>query len=102
MAQPAPSNISPDSAFLLAAGLMVFAAVLNAIDTLLVRVISQEMSAFAIAFFRSAFGLLFVLPWILRRRALIFRTNYIWLHAVSRCWRWQPFSMPSRAPTWRR
>ena len=41
---------------------MVMAAAFNAIDTLLVRVISTEMSAFSIAFFRSAFGLLFVAP----------------------------------------
>jgi drug/metabolite transporter (DMT)-like permease len=40
------------------------------------------MSAFSIGFFRSAFGLLFVLPWILRRRARIFKTNHLWLHAI--------------------
>jgi drug/metabolite transporter (DMT)-like permease len=61
---------------------MVMAAAFNAIDTLLVRVISTEMSAFSIGFFRSAFGLLFVLPWIHRRRAKIFKTNYVWLHVV--------------------
>lgn len=82
MSNPAPFNPSPDRAFLFAVGLMVLAAALNAIDTLLVRVISQEMNAFSIAFFRSVFGLIFVLPWIFRRRAQIFRTNYIWLHAV--------------------
>ena len=49
----------PDRAFALAIGLMVMAAAFNAIDTLLVRVISTEMSAFSISFFRSAFGLLF-------------------------------------------
>jgi drug/metabolite transporter (DMT)-like permease len=61
---------------------MAMAAALNAIDTLLVRVISTEMSAFSISFFRSAFGLLFVLPWIHRRRAQIFKTNYVWLHVM--------------------
>jgi drug/metabolite transporter (DMT)-like permease len=72
----------PDRAFALAIGLMVMATAFNAIDTLLVRVISTEMSAFSISFFRSAFGLLFVLPWIHRRRAQIFKTNYVWLHVV--------------------
>ena len=73
---------SPDRAFALAIGMMVLAAAFNAIDTLLVRVISTEMSAFSISFFRSAFGLLFVLPWIHRRRALIFKTNYVWFHVA--------------------
>lgn len=82
MRQPSSSGPTSDKAFLVAVGLMVLAAGLNAIDTLLVRVISQEMNAFSIAFFRSVFGLLFVAPWILRRRAMIFRTNYVWLHAV--------------------
>jgi drug/metabolite transporter (DMT)-like permease len=71
-----------DKMFALAVALMVMAAAFSAIDTLLVRVISTEMSAFAIGFFRSAFGLLFVLPWILRRRTHIFKTNYFWLHLV--------------------
>ena len=73
---------SPDRAFALAIGMMVLAAAFNAIDTLLVRVISTEMSAFSISFFRSAFGLLFVLPWIHRRRAQIFKTNYVWFHVA--------------------
>lgn len=73
---------SPDRAFALAIGLMVLAAAFNAIDTLMVRVISTEMSAFSISFFRSAFGLLFVLPWIHRRRAQIFKTNYVWFHVA--------------------
>ena len=61
---------------------MVVAAAFNAVDTLLVKVISTEMSAFSIAFFRSVFGLMFVAPWIVRRRAYIAKTNYVWLHLV--------------------
>ena len=77
-----PTNPSPDRAFLLAVGLMVLGAALTAVDTLLVRVLSQELNAFSIAFFRSIFGLIFVLPWIYKRRSQIFRTNFAWLHAV--------------------
>jgi drug/metabolite transporter (DMT)-like permease len=57
-------------------------AAFNAIDTLLVRVISVEMSAFSIGFFRAVFGLLFVAPWILRRRAHIANSNFVWLHFI--------------------
>ncbi len=71
-----------DKNFTLAVALMVTAAALNAVDTLLVRVISTEMSAFSIAFFRSAFGLLFVAPWLWRRRASIAVTNYRWMHLL--------------------
>lgn len=61
---------------------MVTATALNAVDTLLVRVISTEMSAFSIGFFRSLFGLLFVAPWIFRRRAHIVQTKHSWMHIV--------------------
>jgi drug/metabolite transporter (DMT)-like permease len=71
-----------DKNFAMAVALMVTAAALNAVDTLLVRVISTEMSAFSIAFFRSAFGLLFVAPWLWRRRARIAITSYRWMHMV--------------------
>lgn len=71
-----------DKSFAIAAALMIVAAAFNAIDTLLVRVISTEMSAFSIGFFRSVFGLLFVTPWMYRRRAHIVRSRYKWLHAI--------------------
>ncbi len=74
--------VAKEKAFYLAVAIMIGAAALTAIDTLLVRVISRELNPFAIAFFRSAFGLLFVLPWISRKRATIFQTNYTWLHGV--------------------
>jgi len=71
-----------DKTFAIAVALMVTAAAFNAVDTLMVRVISTEMSAFSIAFFRSLFGLLFVAPWVYRRRARIAKTNYTWMHAL--------------------
>lgn len=71
-----------DKSFAVAVALMVTATALNAVDTLLVRVISTEMSAFSIGFFRSLFGLLFVAPWIFRRRAHIVQTKHSWMHIV--------------------
>ncbi len=78
MTQP----LAKEKAFYLAVAIMIGAAALTAIDTLLVRVISRELNPFAIAFFRSAFGLLFISPWVFQRRTTIFQTNYVWLHAV--------------------
>lgn len=71
-----------DKSFYLAIAIMIGAAALTAVDTLLVRVISRELDPFAIAFFRSFFGLIFVLPWIIRKRRRIFQTRYTWLHGV--------------------
>jgi drug/metabolite transporter (DMT)-like permease len=62
--------------------LVTAVAAFNAIDTLLVRIISQEMSAFSIGFFRAVFGLFFVAPWILRRRARIAKSNFVWMHLI--------------------
>ena len=69
-----------DRTFAIAIALVTMVAAFNAIDTLLVRVISAEMSAFSIGFFRAVFGLLFVAPWILRRRAQIAKSNFVWMH----------------------
>ena len=78
----AAHGIPADRNFFMAVAFMMTAAALNAVDTLLVRVISTEMSAFSIAFFRSAFGLLFVAPWLWRHRARIAATNYRWMHVL--------------------
>jgi drug/metabolite transporter (DMT)-like permease len=37
---------------------------------------------FVIGFFRGLFGLLAVLPWIVRERRAVFATRHLWLHAV--------------------
>lgn len=67
-----------------AAGAMALAAVaagLNALDAVIVRAVSDQMHPFAIGFYRSAFGLLAVLPWIVSRGALA-GSSYRWLHAL--------------------
>jgi len=69
-----------DRTFAIAIALVTMVAAFNAIDTLLVRIISVEMSAFSIGFFRAVFGLLFVAPWILRRCAQIAKSNFVWMH----------------------
>ncbi|MDS9469771.1 DMT family transporter [Paracoccus sp. MBLB3053] len=54
-----------------AAGMMFAATVLNACDGVIVRLLAGEVHPFVIAFFRAAFGLGFLLPWILRRGDLL-------------------------------
>jgi drug/metabolite transporter (DMT)-like permease len=51
----------------LATGFMLVVAVLNAMDAVIVRLLAGEVHAFLIGFFRSVFGLMVMLPWILRR-----------------------------------
>ena len=48
----------------------------------LVRYISSEMHPFQIAFFRNVFGLVFLLPLIVRSNFVIFQSKAIGLHAV--------------------
>ncbi|MCP4382393.1 MAG: DMT family transporter [Hyphomicrobiales bacterium] len=61
--------------------LMIFVALLNAVDTVLVRILTTELNPFVIGFFRALFGLLFVLPWIVSRPGIL-RSHYRWLHVL--------------------
>ena len=65
----------------LAIGLAAVAAALNAVDAVLVRLVSETMHPFAIGLFRSAFGLLFIAPWMVSVSSLA-RSGYRWLHVV--------------------
>lgn len=65
----------------IAAMLMAAAAVLLAVDSVIVRYLSAEVHPFVIAFFRAFFGLLAVMPWILRNRRML-QSSYRWLHVV--------------------
>lgn len=67
-------------ATLKAALLMLLVAGLTAVDTALVRVLSSELHALAIVFYRSLFGLLAVAPWLWRHRSTIGRTANFRLH----------------------
>ncbi|WP_245155561.1 DMT family transporter [Paracoccus ravus] len=64
-----------------AAGMMLAATVLNACDGVIVRLLAGEVHPFVIGFFRAAFGLLFFLPWILRRGDLM-GSPYRWMHVL--------------------
>ncbi|HBD89394.1 MAG TPA: ABC transporter permease [Gemmobacter sp.] len=55
----------------MAGGMMVGATVLNACDGVIVRLLAGEVHPFIIALFRAVFGLLFLMPWILRRGDLM-------------------------------
>ncbi len=52
----------------LAAAFMLVAATLTAFDAVIVRMLAHEVHPFVIVFFRSLFGLMVVLPWILTQR----------------------------------
>jgi len=66
---------------LAASGLMIVVAVLSGIDSVIVRWLATELHPFVIVFFRSLFGLLFVLPWILRNRSML-NSHYRYLHIL--------------------
>ena len=65
----------------LVTALMVIVALLNAVDAAIVRLLANEMHPFVIVFSRSLFGLLAVMPWIVRRIDLA-ESPYRWLHAI--------------------
>lgn len=69
------------SGALVAAALMVAAAVLNAADAVIVRLLAGEVHPLMIGFTRAAFGLAVVLPWILTRVDLA-ASPYRWLHVL--------------------
>lgn len=68
------------NAYLAAALMMSAAAVLNGIDAAIVRLL-VDVHPFVIGFFRALFGLLFVMPMIVRRPAILV-SGYRATHAV--------------------
>jgi len=64
-----------------AAGMMLAATVLNACDGVIIRLLAGEVHPFVIGFFRASFGLIFLLPWILRRGDLM-ASPYRWMHVL--------------------
>ena len=65
----------------MATALMVIVALLTAIDAVIVRLLANEVHPFVIAFSRSLFGLLAVMPWIIRGVDLA-ESPYRWLHVI--------------------
>lgn len=66
---------------LVAAALMVVAAIFNSVDAVIVRTLAGEVHPLMIGFFRSFFGLVVVLPWVLARVDLK-ASPYRLLHVV--------------------
>ncbi|MBX2884342.1 MAG: DMT family transporter [Granulosicoccus sp.] len=64
-----------------ATGLMLVVTVLSAFDTVIVRLLTADLHPFVIVFFRSVFGLAFVLPWIVSQRGIL-SSHYRLLHVV--------------------
>lgn len=65
----------------LAVGLMVVAALFQAVDAVIVRTLSPALHPFTIGFARAFFGLLLVLPWIIARRGIL-RSHYRFRHVL--------------------
>lgn len=61
--------------------LMLMVAVLGAVDAVIVRLVTPSVHPFVIAFTRSFFGLLAVLPWIISRPAILC-SNYRFRHLL--------------------
>lgn len=74
-------TITVPRATLLTVGMMVCVAFLNAFDAVIVRLLAGEVHAFIIGFFRALFGLLVMLPWILRGVDMV-ASPYRGLHVV--------------------
>ena len=72
---------SHDRAALLGVALMLLVAVFNALDAVIVRLLSPEVHPFIIGFTRALFGLLVVLPWILSRPSIL-RSQFRFLHVL--------------------
>lgn len=66
---------------LLAAAFMLIGTTLTAFDAVIVRLLAHEVHPFVIVFFRSLFGLLVVLPWILSQRQKMI-SHYRILHVL--------------------
>lgn len=66
---------------LVAIMLFVFVALMNAVDSVLVRILTTELHPFVIGFFRALFGLVVVLPWIVARPKML-ASQFIWMHVA--------------------
>lgn len=71
---------TPDRSAAIGVMLMICVAAISSLDAIVVRMLSPEVHPFIIGFTRSLFGLLVLLPYILKRRGLLtskFRTLHI-------------------------
>ncbi|MBL4841647.1 MULTISPECIES: DMT family transporter [Thalassospira] len=75
-------RVSPDDDALRGALLMTGAAILFAAMAVLIRYITREVHPFEAAFFRNLFGLIPMIPWMLRDRLVGLRTLKLKLHFI--------------------
>jgi drug/metabolite transporter (DMT)-like permease len=61
--------------------IMVLVAVLGTVDAVIVRMLAQDVHPFFMGFTRSIFGLLILLPWIIRQPKIL-KTDRYWLHIL--------------------
>jgi drug/metabolite transporter (DMT)-like permease len=73
------ANLSP---VLRGALLVLVSAACVAVDTILARIVTQEVSAFVLVFFRNLFGLLLVAPWLVTAWRAAFATQRMGLHVA--------------------
>jgi len=73
---------APEPNFVLAVALMIVASVFFAGMAGLIRYGSQDLHPFQLAFLRSAFGILFMLPWLMKSGIGILKTSRIGLISV--------------------
>jgi len=86
MSHPVPGTFSRPApglpASLSGALWMCGAACAFALMVNLVRHLTMSLDPLQVVFFRSAFGLLAMLPWLLRRGPAVLRTERLGLHAL--------------------
>ena len=73
---------APEPNFALAVALMILASAFFAGMAGLIRYGSEDLHPFQLAFLRSAFGLLFMLPWLMRSGLGVLRTGRIGLISI--------------------
>jgi drug/metabolite transporter (DMT)-like permease len=62
--------------------LVLLSATCIAVDTILARIVTQEVNSFVLVFFRNLFGFLFILPWLVRTGCVVFATQRVGLHVA--------------------
>ncbi len=82
MSERVPTAADPPAAPLKGALLMLLAAALFACMIGAIRALSATLHPFEIAFFRNVFGLLFMVPWLVRAGRAGLRTRRLRLHVL--------------------
>jgi len=75
-------NLLHNSVLYKAIALMLFAALGFSVMNVLIRLTSAELHPFQIAFFRNLFGLVFMLPWLIKNGYASFKTRRIKLFLI--------------------